>query len=427
MDTVLGVYTGTIGTLVKTDDDDDATDCAGGYGSNGSRVTFAAVAGTEYKVDVTGFRADRGSFYLRAYAGGTQPRPTPDTGIDREDSFQVNRLVNIGIEEPGVLSGPRHSASFKLVSDSAGATFECALDGAAFSACTSPVAYEGLAPGSSHTFRARAIAAGSTDPTPIVERFTIDTTPPETFFSKTLGCRNTGPERRMGLRLPRGTSRPVNLSLRRRQPALVRLRVAVRSLGSLQGSPLLPRRGHRHRRQLGSDPGDLADAGYDRLRLHGADDRSTGAADTVRDPQRRNRGPSGQQGGRRHPPRRLRHDRRLRPGRLRPRPAGGPRRRAHRRPGLSRISAAEHHLPLPDDADHALRLRVERRPDTDDATAGRRRNAAGDRQRDAAGGRLPRCRDPLHDRPRRSGNRLPGLPRRRPAGRTPGAVLRRRG
>jgi len=64
------------------------------------------------------------------------------------------------------------------------ATFQCSLDNAPWSACSSPRTYSGLAAGT-HTFRVRAIdTAGNVDPTPAERTWTIqqasDTTPPET-------------------------------------------------------------------------------------------------------------------------------------------------------------------------------------------------------------------------------------------------------
>lgn len=183
MDSVIGVYSGTtLTTLTEEKSNDDK--CAGGYGGNGSQISFNATGATLYHVSVNGFDADEGSFYLRAYAGAPVARPEPDTGIQRNDgggSFALAANAGGGL---GVFSGPRHSASFVLTSSETGSSFECSLDGAAFAPCSSPASYDGLAPGSSHAFAARAVFGGVTDPTPVVERFTLDETPPDTFFTK---------------------------------------------------------------------------------------------------------------------------------------------------------------------------------------------------------------------------------------------------
>ena len=75
-------------------------------------------------------------------------------------------------------------ASFAFSANEAGSTFECSLDGAAFSACSSPTTVAGLALGE-HRFEVRATdAAGNTDASPAVRQWSIvpppDVTAPET-------------------------------------------------------------------------------------------------------------------------------------------------------------------------------------------------------------------------------------------------------
>ena len=72
--------------------------------------------------------------------------------------------------------------SFEFSSEP-GASLQCSLDGAAFSACTSPKAYTSLADGP-HSFEVRATdQAGNVDPTPAARSFTVDTQAPETTIS----------------------------------------------------------------------------------------------------------------------------------------------------------------------------------------------------------------------------------------------------
>jgi acid phosphatase type 7 len=81
------------------------------------------------------------------------------------------RTIDTTAPETTISSKPnRHttatSASFSLTSGDEGATFECSLDAAAFSACATPVGY-GELPLGEHTFQVRATdQAGNTDPTP---------------------------------------------------------------------------------------------------------------------------------------------------------------------------------------------------------------------------------------------------------------------
>jgi hypothetical protein len=90
--------------------------------------------------------------------GGTPDTTPPDTLIDAGPAGTVTST----------------SAEFRFSASESGATFTCALDGAAWSACTSPAGYSGLAPGG-HSFAVRAAdAAGNVDPTPAVQNWTVD-------------------------------------------------------------------------------------------------------------------------------------------------------------------------------------------------------------------------------------------------------------
>jgi hypothetical protein len=82
-------------------------------------------------------------------------------------------------------ANPSSSANAVLTFSSAdhAATFECSLDGAAFSACDSGQTYSGLSDGS-HTFEVRAKdSMGNVDPTPASYSWTVDTNPPDTQIS----------------------------------------------------------------------------------------------------------------------------------------------------------------------------------------------------------------------------------------------------
>src|ERR687896_1729143 len=83
-------------------------------------------------------------------------------------------------------AGGEAAVAFMFVANQNGATFECAIDGEAFSECESPSLYSGLALGQ-HIFRVRAVILDpneivvAVDPTPARHYFTI-VEAPETFI-----------------------------------------------------------------------------------------------------------------------------------------------------------------------------------------------------------------------------------------------------
>jgi hypothetical protein len=122
---------------------------------------FSANSGT-HQVQVRGANIASGRLLRVDYFRIPEDAPTvdttaPDTTIDSGLSGTVS-------------TSP---VSFAFSSSEAGSTFECKLDGAAYSACTSPKDYTNLSNGS-HTFEVRATdAAGNTDATPATRTFTL--------------------------------------------------------------------------------------------------------------------------------------------------------------------------------------------------------------------------------------------------------------
>jgi uncharacterized delta-60 repeat protein len=138
------------------------------FGSAG-KVTTAVGAGDSAAIDLalqsdgsvvaagTGYVGSTRNFALARYFGDP-----PDTSIS---------------------SGPASSttatdASFNFASTALGATFECQLDGGAWTACSSPQAYSGLGVGS-HAFSVRSsYPVGNVDPSPANQSWTVTAPPP---------------------------------------------------------------------------------------------------------------------------------------------------------------------------------------------------------------------------------------------------------
>jgi Big-like domain-containing protein/calcineurin-like phosphoesterase family protein/fibronectin type III domain protein len=111
------------------------------------------------------------TFQVTATAQGmTDPTPASRTW-----TINLAPDTTITVGPTGTVSST--SASFSFTATVGGSTFTCSLDGAAFSACTSPKTYSGLANGS-HTFQVAATNQGATDPTPASRTWTVDAIAP---------------------------------------------------------------------------------------------------------------------------------------------------------------------------------------------------------------------------------------------------------
>ncbi len=102
--------------------------------------------------------------------------PTPAVHAWTVDTSAPDTTIDTG--PTGAVSAVEATFTFSTPDAATGATFECALDGAAFTACTSPATYASLAEGP-HTFQVRVLdATGNVDPTPATRTWTVDTVAP---------------------------------------------------------------------------------------------------------------------------------------------------------------------------------------------------------------------------------------------------------
>jgi len=126
-----------------------------------------------------GLAAGSHTFQVRAIdpAGNTDATPATSTWT-----------VDVAAPNTSLTSNPANptnqtSASFSFTSTEAGSSFQCALDGAPFSVCSSPADYTLLGEGS-HTFEVKATdTAGNPDATPATYTWTVDLTAPNTTIT----------------------------------------------------------------------------------------------------------------------------------------------------------------------------------------------------------------------------------------------------
>jgi hypothetical protein len=133
--------------------------------SSATGLLVMASSGTVVGTGGTG----SGYYWHNAVDLGVVDNIPPETGIDSGPSGTVNDS----------------SASFAFSSTEPDSRFECALDSASFSSCTSPQDYTSLSDGS-HTFQVRATdVAGNTDATPANYTWTVETTAVDTSAPET--------------------------------------------------------------------------------------------------------------------------------------------------------------------------------------------------------------------------------------------------
>ncbi len=114
------------------------------------------------------------SFQVQATDPAGNPDPTPAVFNWTVDTVAPDTTIT---GNPPALSNSG-SASFTFSANDIGATFQCSLDGAAFTNCNSPRNYTGLVDGV-HTFQVRARdLAGNVDPSPASYSWTVDRTDP---------------------------------------------------------------------------------------------------------------------------------------------------------------------------------------------------------------------------------------------------------
>ena len=163
---------------------------SGTVGSTSASFTFSSdEAGSTFECSLDGspFSACTSPKDYTNLSGGShtfEVRATDAAG--NVDTTPASRTFSVVLPPPQdttppettIDSGPsgtikQNNATFTFSSSEANSTFECSLDNGAFSACSSPKKYTGLANGL-HTFSVRAKdAAGNIDPNPPSSTWTV--------------------------------------------------------------------------------------------------------------------------------------------------------------------------------------------------------------------------------------------------------------
>lgn len=114
---------------------------------------------------------------------GSHTFAVKNTDLDPDDPISATQTWTVKAPTTYLNGGPSDpttstDASFSFSSDDQTATFQCKLDDADWTACSSPATYSGLSVGS-HTFAVRAVNdAGGVDPTGATQTWEIEAGPP---------------------------------------------------------------------------------------------------------------------------------------------------------------------------------------------------------------------------------------------------------
>jgi hypothetical protein len=123
-------------------------------GTGGNLTQILSATDAVYSSGYVGIEGSGNISRSQTFKAGSFSPKAPDTTISSGPS--------------GVVAS---DVSFSFTASEAGTTFECSLDGATFSACTTPKNYQGLSEGP-HTFQVRAVgSAGGADITPAERDF----------------------------------------------------------------------------------------------------------------------------------------------------------------------------------------------------------------------------------------------------------------
>lgn len=165
------------GSLTRITDEPGAQHSAA-YSPDGEKITYVDETRThdstypDYDIRIMNADGSGSTFLSRGNSPDWQPRPADST--PPADTAAPDTAVDGG---PPEITRSR-VAEFAFSSDETGSSFECSLDGAAFSPCDSPKRYSGLEDGK-HAFRVRAAdATGNADLTPALSKWTVDTRAP---------------------------------------------------------------------------------------------------------------------------------------------------------------------------------------------------------------------------------------------------------